>query len=215
MRLALLTLVAVAGIGCQSAYFSTMERLGYEKRDLLVARVDDAREAQQDAGEQFRSALEEFQAVSGYQGGDLQAAYERLQDEYEVSEDRALAVRSRIDDVERVSEALFEEWEDELELYSNAALRASSERQLEQTRARYETLIGAMHRAEARMPPVLDVFRDQVLFLKHNLNARAIASLRGELSRVEGDVEALLRDLDRAIAEADAFVRVLQSGTEA
>jgi len=215
MRLALLALAALAATGCQSAYFSTMEKLGYEKRDLLVARVDDAREAQQEAGEQFRSALEEFQAVTGYQGGDLQAAYERLQDEYDVSERRAEAVRSRIDDVERVSEALFEEWEDELDLYSNSALRANSERQLEQTRARYETLITAMHRAEERMTPVLAVFRDQVLFLKHNLNARAIASLRGELSRVEGNVDALLRDLDRAIAEADVFVRTLQSGTGA
>ena len=213
MRVSVLLLVATLLAGCQSAYYSTMEKLGYEKRDLLVARVDDAREAQAEAGQQFRSALEQFQAVTGYQGGALQGTYERLRDQYEASDRRAEAVSKRIDEVERVAKDQFAEWSKELDLYANPSLRASSERQLKDTRARYATLIEAMRRAEKRMAPVLTVFRDQVLFLKHNLNARAIASLRDELGRVEADVAALVRDLDRSIAEAEAIVRELRAGS--
>ena len=64
----------------------------------------------------------------------------------------------------------------------------------------------AMHRAEAKIEPVLTPLRDQVLFLKHNLNAQAIASLQSELGRVEGDVSALIREMEAAIREADAFI---------
>ena len=56
---------------------------------------------------------------------------------------------------------------------------------------------------------VLVVFRDQVLFLKHNLNARAIASLEGTVVSIESDVEALISDMRSAIDEANAFVATL------
>ena len=46
--------------GCQRAYYATLEKLGYHKRDLLVGRVQDARGAQENAKEQFQSALDQF-----------------------------------------------------------------------------------------------------------------------------------------------------------
>ena len=42
---------------------------------------------------------------------------------------------------------------------------------MRQTRARYDQMIGAMKRAEGKLEPALQPLRDQVLFLKHNLNA--------------------------------------------
>ncbi|GAB4345819.1 MAG: DUF2959 domain-containing protein [Gammaproteobacteria bacterium] len=192
--------------GCQTAYYATMEKFGVHKRDILVERVSDARDAQEEAKEQFRSALERFSAVLGFQGGDLKEKYEQLNEEFERSEARAEEVRERIAAVEEVSEALFEEWEEELEQYSNASLRLSSQRQLTQTKRQYAQLIKAMRRAEAKITPVLDAFRDQVLFLKHNLNARAIASLKGELAGVESNVASLIRDMERSIREANRFI---------
>jgi hypothetical protein len=183
-----------------------MEQFGVHKRDILVDRVEDAREAQDDAREQFASALEEFASVVDYDGGDLEEIYEGLNAEFERSEDRAEDVRERIEAVERVSEALFDEWSEELEQYSNASLRRDSERQLRETRQRYEELVAAMWRAESRIAPVLDAFRDQVLYLKHNLNARAIAALRSELGSIESDVRVLLADMEAAIAESDRFI---------
>lgn len=196
--------------GCATAYYETMERFGVHKRDILVDNIEDARDSQEAAKEQFASALEEFIAVLDYEGGELEAKYNALNRELERSEARAEDVRDRIADVERVASALFREWEDELDQYSSAELRRSSEQQLNETRRRYETLIDAMHRAEAKLEPALVPFRDQVLFLKHNLNAQAVASLQDELVVIESDVSALIREMEAAIDEANAFIEAMQ-----
>jgi uncharacterized protein YhaN len=194
---------------CQTAYYATMEKLGYHKRDILVRRVQDARDSQEEAKEQFQSALEQFSAVVNFRGGELEAKYNHLRAALDKSDARAQAVQKRIAAVEDVAEALFKEWEAELPQYTNDTLRRASARQLAQTRQRYTPLMGAMRRAEAKMAPVLAAFRDQVLFLKHNLNTQAIASLQQELVTVETDIAALIRAMEASIAEADAFIKAL------
>lgn len=196
--------------GCSSTTIALKEKLGFPKREQLVARVKDARDGQQEAKQQFASALHEFMAVTGASGGDLEAKYEKLRKEYERSESRAETVHSRIKDVERVAEALFKEWKAELTQYSSESLRQASQRELDATRARYDGLIGAMRAAAGKMQPVLTAFNDQVLFLKHNLNARAIASLQGNVAQIQSDVGSLIRDMEASIAEANAFIDQMQ-----
>lgn len=198
--------------GCQSAYYATLEKVGVHKRDILVDRVEAARDSQQEVRKQFQSALDRYRSVVQVQGGELQARYEALNKEYQASEAAARDVRKRIEAVEDVAEALFDEWESELKLYSNASLRNASAAELKRTRAQYKTLVDRMRAAERRIEPVLSVLRDQVLFLKHNLNARAISALQGEYRTLQGNVDQLLRDMQRAIDEADSFVRNLQAG---
>ncbi len=200
---------ALAVAGCQSAYYKTMEAFGYHKREILVDRVEDARDAQQDAKEQFQSALEKFSAVVDFRGGELEEKYKKLKSELERSESKADAVRKHIRSVEDVAEALFDEWEGELGQYTNENLRRSSEQKLAQTRQRYGQLIGAMQRAEVKIEPVLSAFRDQVLFLKHNLNAQAVASLHDELVSVEAEIASLIKEMEASIAEADAFIQAM------
>ena len=202
-----LSLFAIAG--CQGVYYKTMETFGHHKRDLLVDRVEDARDAQQDAKEQFQSALEKFSAVMNFSGGKLEEKYKELNAELERSESKAKAVRGNIRDVENVSNALFKEWESELGQYTNDNLRRTSEQKLQQTRLRYSQLIEVMKRAESKIDPVLLAFRDQVLFLKHNLNAQAIASLHDELASVEADIALLIKEMEASITEADAFIKAI------
>jgi hypothetical protein len=194
-------------MGCNRIYYDTMEKFGVEKRDILVDRVQDARDEQEDAKEQFKSALDRFTEVINFEGGDLESKYRKLDSEYRRSMSDAQAVRDRIDAVENVAAALFREWEAELDEYANASLRRSSEQKLQSTQIQYDRLITAMHKAESRMDPVLEAFQDQVLFLKHNLNAKAIASLEDELVSVETDVGRLIREMEASIAEADQFIR--------
>lgn len=195
--------------GCQTAYFSAMEKIGYHKRDILVSRVEEARTAQQEAKEQFKTALQQFTELTGFKGGALQEKYEKLNGEYENSKARAEAVRNRIVAVEDVAEALFAEWKEEIGQYGNADLRRSSQRKFDQTRQHYSRLIAAMKKAESKIPPVLTAFNDQVLYLKHNLNAQAIAALRDELAGVETDIGALIRDMESSIREADSFLSAM------
>ena len=215
MYASVLTAAAAAGLvmcgGCDSAYYKTMEAFGKHKRDLLVSRVAEARDAQAEAKEQFASALEHFNAVVNHDGGKLQDKYDELKAELDRSEDKAAAVHERIAEVEDVAEDLFDEWKAELKQYSNDSLRRASEKKLQETRDRYEPLIAAMKQAETRIEPVLVVFRDQVLFLKHNLNAQAVASLKGELANVQADVAGLIKAMEASIAEANAFLAQLET----
>ena len=197
---------AMSFLGCQNMYYAGMEKMGYHKRDLMVSDVEKARDAQQAAKEQFKSALERFTTVLNIKGGKLQEKYETLNTEYELSESRAQAVRDRIASVEDVSQALFAEWEAELKEYSSVSLRKSSQSKLTQTQRQYAQLIKAMKRAERKMTPVLAKFKDQVLFLKHNLNAQAISSLKAELGSVESTINILLKEMETSIKQADSFI---------
>ena len=197
---------------CQSTYYSAMEQVGVHKRDILVDRVDNAKDSQQEAQEQFASALEQYRAVVSFNGGELEELYNRLNAEYEDSEAAAEEVSGRIEKVEDVAEALFAEWEEELNLYTSTSLRRQSERQLNQTRSRYKSLIRAMKRAEARMQPVLSALQDNVLFLKHNLNARAIGALKGELEGIRQDVDLMIKEMTTAIQESDRFIADMKQG---
>ena len=202
-----MTLALSVGLsGCQSAYYAAWEKVGVEKREILVDRVEDARDSQQEAEEQFTSALEEFSALLQFDGGELEEAYEALNDKYEASKKVADDVTNRIDKIESVAEALFDEWETELEQYSNASLKRTSQQKLSETRLKYNKMVRAMRRVESSMQPVLSTLQDNVLFLKHNLNASAIGALQGELGTIEKDVKSLLKDMQTAISQSNAFI---------
>ena len=201
----------LAGTACSTVYYDTLENFGIEKRDILVDRVKDGREAQADAQEEFKDALTQFRELVAVDGGELEKKYDKMSGSYERLEREADEVRDRIASIESVGEALFEEWEDELDLYQDAQLRSASAGQLRDTRAQYGQVVRAMNRAADKMNPVMELFEDRVLFLKHNLNARAIAGLSGELSTIEMRVDALIAEMDAAIAEANAFIDQMEA----
>lgn len=213
MRFLMLLVAITATIsisGCESTYYNAMEKVGVHKRDILVDRVGEAKESQQDAQKQFKDALSEFRSVVSFDGGDLESHYNRLNSEFEDSEAAAKDLTSRIDKVESVAEALFDEWQDELKLYSNDRLRSDSATKLQATKRQYASLIKSMRRAEKSVDPVLNALRDNVLYLKHNLNASAIGALKGELAGIDRNVQQLLSAMETAINESDAFIKQLK-----
>lgn len=195
--------------GCDTAYYGAMEKVGVHKRDILRDPVEEAMDSQEEAKQEFRSALEQFEAVVGIQPGGLKDAYTELQGTYDDAESRAKEVSDRIAAVEDVSGDLFAEWQREIDMITNAKLKAGSRKQLQSSQTAYRGFISAMRQAESSMQPVLTAFRDQVLYLKHNLNAQAIASLKGELSTIEADVGRLIRDMVESIRLSQAFLNQL------
>jgi ElaB/YqjD/DUF883 family membrane-anchored ribosome-binding protein len=214
MRIPLIRTLFAAGAlalcSCSSVYYDGLEKIGYAKRDLLVERVQKTEDAQTAAKKQFTSALDHFLAVTKVDGGELERRYNDLKGELQTSEDRAKDVRDRIAAVQDVADALFKEWESELGQYSNGNLRSQSERELRDTQGRYEELMRSMRRSADRMDPVLAAFRDQVLFLKHNLNARALASLDQTNRDLRGDIDRLIADMEASIQQSQAFIQGLQ-----
>lgn len=196
--------------GCQSAYYSAMEKVGYHKRDIMIDRVEAAQDSQKDAQQQMQNALEALSAFTQFDGGELERVYERINDQYQLSSEAAEKVNERIAAIEDVADALFDEWQDELQLYTNRQLRHASEQKLKTTKTSYQAMLKAMKHAEQRMTPVLNTLRDNTLYLKHNLNASAVGSLKGEFATLEQDIRTAIAQMHTAIDESDRFLKQLK-----
>jgi hypothetical protein len=212
---AVVVCVALASVGCNSLYYGAMKKVGWEKRDILVKRVREARESQADAQREFKTTLERFREIVAFDGGTLEDKYKKLNGELEDAENRGRQVRDRIEAVRTVARDLFREWQGELGQYSDRRLRQESERELRETRRRTDALIATMDAARGRIEPVLKPLRDRVLLLKHNLNARALGALTKELDQVTGEVDALVGDLQKSVTEADAFIDAMDQAKKA
>lgn len=182
-----------------------------EPRDVLVTRVEAARDVQIDTAEEFKTALQRFKEVTQFDGGDLEAKFNSLNAAFESSEAAAGRVSNRVDQVTAATNRLLEEWRDELAEYHDASIRQRANTQFDETRLHAEKLIAAMRKAEQKTEPVLDAFRDQVLFVKHNLNMQAISSLSTENQVIEQDVANLIQEMEASIAEAESFINSMKS----
>jgi F0F1-type ATP synthase membrane subunit b/b' len=208
---ALLVALAFFGAACSSMYYGAMEKVGYAKRDILVSRVEKARDSQTEAKEQFQDALTQFLTLSKVEPGKIKSVYDKLNSELKDCESRATEVRDRITAIEDVSGALYKEWAKEAASISDAADRRESERLLRETRQRSEALVVTMKSAASKMDPILTKFRDKVLVLKANLNAQAVAGLSGTAKVLEGDIGRLVADMERSIKEAETFLGTLKN----
>jgi Protein of unknown function (DUF2959) len=198
-----------AASGCTSAYYKTMQTLGKEKRDILVQRVKDSKKDQEDTKEKLQTTMESFQALTGFQGGSLEKSYKKLNGDYESAASQVAKLHDRIQSIDKVSGDLFTEWQGEINQMGNAKLKARSTAMLKDSQARQAVFMKAMRNTETRIAPVMASFHDQVLFLKHNLNARAIGSLKGTSAQMDTDVTALMKSIDGSMAEADNLISSL------
>ncbi|MFK7858107.1 MAG: DUF2959 domain-containing protein [Granulosicoccus sp.] len=208
-RAALIAAV-VALSGCTTIKYNALEKVGIHKRDLLIENVKDTRDAQKDAQEQFKDALERFGTVISIKETKLKKAYDRLNDEYEDSVDAAEEVSEQIEEVETVAGDLFKEWRNENKIYTDDVMRRDSESKLLDTQARYSEMLKTMKESEASMKPVLDTMRNNVLYLKHNLNAQAIGSLKTTFTELEVDIGILIERMNQSIARSDDFISKLR-----
>jgi chromosome segregation ATPase len=195
--------------GCTSTYYKAMQTLGKEKRDILVSRIKDAKKDQDQTKQQLQTTMESFQALTGFQGGSLEKSYKRLNSDYESADAQARKLHDKIQSIDQVSNDLFKEWQGEIAAMGNARLKAQDTVMLRNAKTRQATYMRAMRRTEDQIAPVLKAFRDQVLFLKHNLNSRAIGSLKGTTVTLQGDVADLVQSIDASSQEADKLISSL------
>ena len=193
--------------GCSTAYYAAYEKFGVYKRDLLKKRVIEARDDQKAAQAQFKDALTRLKEITKFDGGNLEKTYNSLKGEYDDCAKQAETVHKRIRDVESVAADMFGEWDKENAQISTPSLRSASRQQLVDTKQRYEELHNALVSAEETMTPVLRQFNDYVLYLKHDLNAQAVASLKGEATNITTEITRLIEQMNNSIARADEFVK--------
>ena len=206
-----ISILLLLAVGCKSTYYNTMRTLGKEKRDILVQRVKDSKKDSEQTKEQLKTTMETFQELTGFQGGDLEKAYKKLNSEYEKASDQANKLHDRIKSIDDVSNDLFREWQKEIDEMGDAKLKSRSQTMLRDAKDRQAVYIKSMRGTEDKMTPVLNAFHDQVLFLKHNLNARAIGSLRQTGATINTDVNAVIQSIDGSMREADKLISTLSS----
>lgn len=193
----------------RQAYYQAKESMGHPKRNIVVGHVEQACGSLQEAKIHFESALARFKTIVVVDDSTLENKYRLLQQQYDFCKAKADEVAYRIRAIEEVTGALFAEWESELEEYTNRALKAKSRQQLRQSQQYYTKLIRTMYKAENKISPVLAAFKDQVLFLKHNLNAQAIAAIEHEFIEIGLDMTQLVQAMEETISEANRFIASL------
>lgn len=211
MRQKMLWLFLLLGIlssGCQTVYNTTMEKVfGYEKRQLLTKAVTSLRKDEQKAQQEFKDAMTQLKELYGFQGDRLEDMYNKFKASYDDAASQSDVVHNRIQNMENIAGSMFSEWEKEIKQYSNPTFAADSKRNLTETKSRYSQLLKAVRASEESMKPVLTQLKDHVLYLKHNLNAAAIGSLKGEAISIQSQIEQLIERMNTSIAEADAFIK--------
>jgi len=196
---------------CSQLYYASMEKLGKEKRDILVQRVVEGKKDQEKAKQQLKTTLEAFQELTGFEGGNLEKVYKKLNSSLEDADGRAKTLTDRITSIDKVAGDLFTEWDKEIAGMKNGELRGKSRRILRDTKLRHQQYMQRMRATEKKIAPVLQVFQDQVTFLKHNLNAKAIGSLKNTSAKLDAEVSLLITDIEASIAEADNFIQTLSA----
>lgn len=193
----------------KEAKYSAYEAVGYEKRDLFKKQVSNVKSEQDDSKEEFEDALQQLKAVYQFDGGNLEREYSKLKNAYDDANKSATEVRESIAKLNTISTDLFQEWAKEIGQISSADLRAKSQASYDQTQKKYRSYYSQLKKSETRVAPVLKKMNDQVLFLKHNLNAAAIAGLKVEAGRIESDIAQLIQEMNQSIKEADELISTL------
>ncbi|MCH2207858.1 MAG: DUF2959 domain-containing protein [Lentisphaerales bacterium] len=207
MKLFYLTAITLFLTSCSQVYYSTWEMLGKEKRHLLIGHVEDFSEEQAETAEVFESVVERIQSEYSLDGGELETTYKKIKADYDECEGRHKDLLARIDKVDSIAEDLFEEWVSEISEISNAKLRQQSQSSQKESHTKFQRLSQAMHKSATKIPPILTKLKDNMLFLKHNLNAKAVGSLGKEMASIQEDIQILIKDMKASISEAEAFIK--------
>ncbi|MFA5583395.1 MAG: DUF2959 family protein [Bacteriovoracaceae bacterium] len=195
--------------GFKDAKYSAYEMIGYEKRDLFRKEVKSVKNNQEDSQEAFEDALEKLQHFYAYDGGKLEREYNKLKKAYENSLEESHDLSQSIQNLDNVAKDLFTEWKKEIKEITNSDLRKKSSKKLRETQVKYGDLYKALKNSEKRISPLLVKINDQVLYLKHNLNAGAIEGLKTEGDRIQKDIESLINEMKEANKKADEFIKTL------
>lgn len=194
---------------CTTIYYNFWETFGQEKRDLLRSNIVKTQEAQDEVQNEFKDTLERVRSEYSFDGGSLEKTYDQLNADYEDAQQRVEHLSSRINKVEDIAGDLFAEWKEEAGQISNRSYQRDSLRKRRQAMKKFERMLTAMRRVEKTTDPVLTKLKDQVLYLKHNLNARALGSFKLEFQKIERELTALNSEIHRSTEVASEFIGTL------
>lgn len=197
----------LSSTGCNNSLgYDIQEAMGTPKRQVLLSRVQDTRDSMKETKKVFASAMLQFGSVYKESGSKLENKYVILKKEYDACNSKASSLRSQIANVKSIGQVLFQEWQKELDQFTNEQMRKLSEVKMQQTREKYVAMTDSMDRVSARMSPVMSSMSDQLLNIKHSLNALIVVSLEEELIQLRGQMDNLMAEIDASIENCNSFI---------
>ncbi len=191
---------------CSTVYYNFWEFLGQEKRELLQSEMEAITSNQTDTKEDFKDTLSKIRSEYSYKEGSLESTYDDLSDDYNDLHSNAEDLSKSIDKAKNIAEDLFDEWEDEASKITNSKFRAESLRKRVITMTKFKVALKSVRKVESKMTKVLVKLNDRVLYLKHNLNAKAIGKIKIELKNIEQDIVSLIGQIDESNQQANSFI---------
>ncbi|MCK6460067.1 MAG: DUF2959 domain-containing protein [Planctomycetes bacterium] len=175
--------------------------------DDLVAAVENVHKELDASKGAMLAAVQELQTVTAPDfSGDAVKAYEKLVDTVENSEDQADELRNRIEKMQAEAVPVFDQWTKDLEAYSNPEMRQRSQARLSAARERYDAVVAAVEPVLVEYEAINQSFRDHVLFLKHDMNPAALATIQDDVRRIAKDAASLDGRFNSGRAAAMAYV---------
>jgi hypothetical protein len=149
--------------GCAPPYSITSKPFSRDRFNTLTRSVVLAREAQAAALAELAAAGPALAA--GIASDDLDAAYRESQRTIARCESRVTKSGNRVTNVKDNAGLIFEEWKRAVSECKDAPLRAQSQRELDEARARADRLMDVLGRAESAMTPVMQGLRNDARYL--------------------------------------------------
>ena len=203
----ILVLLSLFSMGsCSSLYYGFWETFGQDKRDLLKSEIENSNDDQKDIKEEFSSTLERIKKEYNFDGGELERTYDYLSTRYEDAKKRQSKLQDRINKIKEIGSDLFKEWKKEALEIKNSKYRRSSLAKLSRTKTQFAKLRSHLEKTEKRLEAVMSKFKDQVLFLKHNLNAKALGSLKVEFKEIEKGINQLIENINSSQSTNNIFI---------
>ncbi len=194
---------------CEPRSYRIWEFLGWEKREILSSEVENVGENQKEIKEDFQSIYERIKTEYDYERDEIDDLYDQLKSDYEKAKNKADRIKASSKKIRQIAKALFAEWEEEAMAISNKNYRKDSLVKLRQAQARFKHLSASLHRSESQLDRVLVQLNDQVLYLKHNLNAKSLALFESEIKLVKNEIDELIKAIEKTIQYSQTFKHTL------
>ncbi len=194
-------------LGCRTgAYYSAMDKVGYERREILADRLQDARASQLEAKEQLGRALSSLRRIDTVPVSGLEDLHADLKHQAGDTKDALNDLRSNIASVDSVARSMFSQWGDDLARINDDTVRRQSAAKMRETQQDYNQLSASLRDTEHRLANVVPALQDQVIVLETSLRAGIRPGKTATLQEVRDQVSSLIEDLQGSIDRTQHFI---------
>jgi hypothetical protein len=195
----------VLGIG--SCAGTTKKAQSVQDVDDLLTRIERVQVDATVAKDKARAALTQLTTlVSPNFTGDATKTFAQVEEAIEASDSQTLDFRRSITPMKESAEDVFSRWTADLESFGNTRMRQRSQVRLDETRARYQTVLTTAQNVLVTLEAFNADINDQALFLSSDLNAAAVEAIHPEVRELHERAKELDNRVEVCSSAARAYV---------